>query len=86
MKRSILFTILISLLVVQQSCDFSSIACCNSDSPSCIDCFVDGGDWNPSGTWIQDVALATLGTEESCVADGGKPYYQMRLGIHTLNF
>ena len=53
-------------------------ACCEGDSPSC-DCFLDGGAWDPAGAWIQQVALATLGTRESCVANGGKAYYQMQL-------
>ena len=63
--------------------------CCNGDSPGCEDClpsgFSDVGDWDPSGTWIQDMALDTVGTKESCSddvgSDGGKPFYQMRLGI-----
>ena len=58
--------------------------CCNDDGPGCA-CFHDSGSWNPSGTWIQDVALATLGTKESCVSDGGKPYYQMRIGISDID-
>ena len=62
----------------------AQIGCFYGDSPSCP-CFVDGGAWDPSGTWIQDIALATIGTQESCAAavggDGGKPFYQMVLGI-----
>ena len=55
--------------------------CCNRDSPDCA-CFQNNGSWNPSGPTIQDVALDTLGTIESCVPDdGGKPYYQMVNGI-----
>ncbi len=58
--------------------------CHYGDSPSCPG-FVDGGAWNPSGAWIQDIAKATLGTEECCAAqvgdDGGKPFYQMVCGI-----
>lgn len=42
--------------------------------------FVDGGAWNPSGPWVVDVALATLGTEVSLIPDGGKPFYQMVIG------
>ncbi|MBI3952272.1 MAG: hypothetical protein HY314_17620 [Acidobacteria bacterium] len=56
--------------------------CCNGDGPNCP-CFSDGGAWDPSGATIQDVALATLGTRESCMPDGGKPYYQMRLGANS---
>ncbi len=57
-----------------------STGCCDVDSPRC-GCFDDEGDWNPSGASIQAIAHATVGTRESCVADGGKPYYQMKLGI-----
>jgi hypothetical protein len=49
------------------------------DSPSTPG-FIDGGDWNPSGPWVVDVALATLGTEASLLPDGGKPFYQMVIG------
>ncbi len=56
--------------------------CCNNDSPECA-CFVDGGAWDPTGMTIQDVAIATLGTQESCVNEGGKPFYQMRLGSNS---
>ena len=33
-------------------------------------CFVDGGAWDPSGGYIQDIAKATLGTVESCACSG----------------
>jgi len=67
----------------------ATLPCCNGDSPGCINCqpsgFSDMGDWDPSGAWIQDIALDTVGTKESCSYDvgseGGKPFYQMRLGI-----
>ncbi len=50
--------------------------------------------WDPgaSGDIIQDIALATVGTLESCLCspspchvddDGGKPYYQMVLGMNS---
>ena len=58
--------------------------CCNGDGPGCS-CFQDSGSWNPSGTWIQDVAVATLGTRESCGDNAGKPYYQMRLGVSDID-
>jgi hypothetical protein len=58
--------------------------CCHGDGPGCS-CFHDSGSWDPSGTWIQDVANMTLGTKESCENDGGKPYYQMRLGINDID-
>jgi len=57
-------------------------SCTNSDGPDCS-CFNNTATWNPSGTWIQDVALSTVGTVESCVSEGGKPFYQMRLGLNS---
>ena len=33
-------------------------------------CFIDGGAWDPSGGYIQDIAKATLGTNESCACSG----------------
>ncbi len=53
------------------------------DGPDCP-CFDDTGAWAPTGAFIQDIALATVGTKVSCsVADGGKPYYQMVLGCNS---
>jgi hypothetical protein len=57
-------------------------SCTNSDGPDCA-CFNNTATWNPSGFWIQDVALATVGTVESCVSEGGKPFYQMRMGMNS---
>lgn len=59
----------------------AQFSCCLTDSPEC-GCFNDSGAWDPAGVWIQDVALETLGTRESCRIDGGKPYYQMRRGYN----
>ena len=50
--------------------------------------------WDPGepGDFIQDIAIATVGTKESCICstfpcavddDSGKPYYQMVLGMNT---
>jgi hypothetical protein len=50
--------------------------------------------WDPeaSGDFIQDIAIATVGTQESCLCstfpcivddDAGKPYYQMVLGMNS---
>jgi len=52
------------------------------DAPDCA-CFNDTGAWDPAGAFIQDVATATVGTQEACVGDGGKPYYQMVLGCNS---
>lgn len=54
--------------------------CCIGDNPGCL-CFVDTGAWDPSGPDIQAIAHDTVGTRESCLPNGGKPYYQMQLGI-----
>ena len=52
------------------------------DAPDCA-CFNDTGAWDPAGAFIQDVATATVGTQESCIDDGGKPYYQMVIGCNS---
>jgi len=52
------------------------------DEPGCL-CFDSNGVWNPAGAFIQDVAIQTVGTKESCVDNGGKPYYQMVLGANS---
>jgi len=57
-------------------------ACPQPDAPDCA-CFDDTGAWNPGGAFIQDAAIQTVGTEESCVSNGGKPYYQMVLGCNS---
>ena len=66
-----------SMPVVGESDD-----CCTDDSPECS-CFIATGAWNPTGTTIQDIARATLGTRESCIEYGGKPYYQMLYGYSS---
>lgn len=57
-------------------------SCYQPDAPDCP-CFDSNGVWDPAGAFIQDVAIQTVGTKESCVADGGKPYYQMVLGCNN---
>jgi hypothetical protein len=44
-------------------------ACLQPDAPDCW-CFNDAGEWHPTGAFIQDVALETLGTVESCECPG----------------
>lgn len=73
---------LVCLLVTLSVSLLSVAPCYFSDSPDCA-CFNNTATWNPSGTWIQDVALDTVGTIMSCVPDGGKPFYQMRLGLNS---
>ncbi len=57
-------------------------SCCLGDSPDC-GCFVDTGAWDPHGPDIQGIAHDTVGTRESCLPNGGKPYYQVQLGIDS---
>jgi len=79
MKRGI-----VSLVIIVGVGLLALAPCYNSDSPDCA-CFNDTATWNPSALWIQDIALDTVGTIESCVSDGGKPFYQMRLGLNSEN-
>ena len=73
----------IACLVIILCAGLPAVApCYYSDSPDCS-CFDNTAAWNPSGTWIQDIALDTVGTIVSCVPDGGKPYYQMQLGLNS---
>ncbi len=51
---------LVGLTLLVLVAPYAWSGCCNTDSPDCT-CFVDGGSWDPAGTIIQDVALATLG-------------------------
>ncbi len=44
-------------------------ACTEPDAPDCP-CFDDTGAWAPTGAYIQDIALDTLGTRESCPCPG----------------
>jgi hypothetical protein len=69
--------------------------CDQGDAPDCA-CFDDTGDWDAGGLSatgiIQEVALDTLGTRESCATnidgddlekDTGKPYYSIVLGCNS---
>lgn len=56
------------------------------DGPDCA-CFDNTGAWNPSSSIIQDTAIPTVGTRESCnppIDNGGKPYYQMVVGCTSI--
>lgn len=68
-----------SLFVLDAGSVFSQ--CYYSDSPEC-GCFDNTGVWNPSGS-ILNIATATVGTKESCESNGGKPFYQIQLGINS---
>ena len=73
----------LACLLVVLAVGLPAIAPCYfSDSPDCT-CFIDTAAWNPSGPWIQDIAIDTVGTIVSCETDGGKPFYQMRLGLNS---
>ncbi|MFC2077869.1 hypothetical protein ACFLTM_03585 [Candidatus Bipolaricaulota bacterium] len=72
----------IALLIVVFAGVAAVAPCYFSDSPDCA-CFNNTATWNPSGPWIQDIAMDTVGTIVSCVTDGGKPFYQMRLGLNS---
>ena len=61
-----------------------ALPCYAGDSPGCIICFVDKGAWNPFAGTLLSVAYSTMGTVESCLEDGGKPFYQILLGINNL--
>jgi hypothetical protein len=76
-KKQCLVLVLVSLVA------FSSTnihAQCFRDSPDCVFCFDPTGIWNPTGDLLE-VALQTRNTIESCIPDGGKPFYQMQMGI-----
>jgi hypothetical protein len=72
----------VALTIVVCTSALALAPCYNSDGPDCP-CFDNAATWNPSGTWIQDTALDTVGKVEACVPDGGKPFYQMRLGLNS---
>lgn len=76
MKQGLVF-----ILMLTTQAWAAQYSCCLTDSPQC-GCFDDSGAWEPAGVWIQDIALDTLGTRESCRNEGGKPYYQMRRGYN----
>ncbi|UCF10343.1 MAG: hypothetical protein JSW65_01295 [Candidatus Bipolaricaulota bacterium] len=75
-----------------------AMPCFNRDGPGCS-CFSDEGAWDPVGANIHEIALDTVGTEESCNgkipdmivrpyglsvrSSCGKPYYQMVLGCSS---
>ena len=80
-NNSTLGLFIISFVLALLIAPTGALAVCNDqpDGPDCP-CFDNTGAWNPTGAFIQDVAIQTVGAQTSCVADGGKPYYQMVLG------
>lgn len=79
-KRYLLsFFIFLGLLMASSA----AVADCWKDSPGCP-CYVDpNGVWDPSGDLLF-VAIKTRDTVECCVDNGGKPFYQMQMGISHL--
>lgn len=75
--------LLVMLVSVMASASWSGsvMSGCWTDTPGCP-CFIDGGAWDPPVQALTEVARSTLGTEESCVSEGGKPYYQMCIGLN----
>lgn len=80
-KKFVVLFVVAALVFFSFSC-FDE--CCNTDSPACP-CFDNTGAWEPTGATIQDIAQMTVGTKESCINDGGKPFYQMVLGISSID-
>lgn len=50
------------------------------DAPDC-DCFVETGFWDLPPAPLLVVARQTVGTVESCIKDGGQPFYQIQKGF-----
>ncbi len=88
MKEARMTKQLVVLSVVIAALGFFSFSCveecCNTDSPACPG-FDNTGAWQPTGATIQDIAQSTVGTKESCIEDGGKPFYQMVLGFSSID-
>ncbi len=85
MKRQVFWIVILGFSMALSTCEEGCTPvteCCNDDSPNCPG-FVNDGAWRGSGTFIQDVALPTVGTRESILDNGGKPYYQMCLGMDS---
>ena len=59
--------IFVAALIMTPTEVFAS--CYQPDAPDCP-CFDDSNAWDPSGTYIQDVAIQTVGTKESCPCPG----------------
>jgi len=74
--------VMLALVLLIAPTDAFAVCDHEPDGPDCP-CFDHTGAWSPAGAFIQDIAIATVGTRESCVEDGGKPYYQMVLGCNS---
>ena len=79
-KKRCLVLVFVSLVAFSAT---NIYAQCFIDSPDCL-CFNPNGEWNPSGDLLE-VALQTVNTFESCISDGGKPFYQMQMGINDVD-
>lgn len=79
-KKQCIILVFVSLVAFSAT---SVKAQCFRDSPDC-GCFFDpNGIWDPTGDLLT-VALETLDTVECCIVDGGKPFYQMQMGISNI--
>ncbi len=84
MRAAMVFVVGLTISSLAWSFRAEAADCYLSDSPGCTDCFDNTGSWDPGGRFIQKTAEQTLGTRESCPPDdGGKAFYQMRLGINS---
>jgi hypothetical protein len=70
-KNIILMFLNIMFVLVLVITPTDTLAVCDNqpDGPDCP-CFDDTGVWNPGGAYIQDVAIQTVGTRESCACPG----------------
>jgi hypothetical protein len=68
-NNTILILLIVSapVLIITQTDLFAS--CDQPDAPDCP-CFDDSNAWDPSGAYIQDIAIQTVGTKESCACPG----------------
>jgi len=100
-NNTILMFLIIMFAMVLVITPTEALAACDfqPDQPDCLFCFNNDGAWNPAGAFVQDVAIQTVGTRDSCRCLGtpgcdwefedpnenypGKPYYQMVLGCNS---
>jgi len=66
--NSILMSLGIVLVLIMTPADVFA-GCYQPDAPDCP-CFDSNGVWDPAGAFIQDVAIQTVGTQESCACPG----------------
>ena len=78
-KKIFALSLVLSLLVFSTGPNPALAACDVCDAPDCV-CFDDTGAWDAGGSpftgdYIQEVALDTVGTQESCnCSEPNKPW------------